>query len=265
MTKRPKMRLVVCAFLPLLVVASCGKGSTGQNSAATGAPPAEGVSEDEAAVWAAPQFTRPIMLHISADAYQESQQLAALNGNDPHETYGAAYETSRFFPCATNSLDAESIIHASIDGLDINQTALANALIRGNLYHFDTYTIQYPNRTTNDYGTSNVFSCVVRVDEARDYLLPADRGQNIHGPVSLLFSRRLFSAWTYRNRYETQVPGRGSVKVFAGTMIYKMDVVIPIGSYNGDGTASVRVTLNPDTGKWEVESFELHDPELVLK
>lgn len=264
MTRPSPIRIAFCVCISLLVLAACGKSNTGQNSPAEGQAASEGSTEDEAVALSAPQFTAPILVRVNADAYQQSQQLEALNGVDPRATNGAAYERTAFAPCGMSIQDAAFTVQADMDG-PARGADLVNALTKSSLYRFSSYNIQYPNRTSNDNGIYNIFICAVRSDEARDYLLPADRGQDIHGPVSLLFSRRLFSAWAYRNRYEAPVSGRGSVKVFAGTMSYKMDVVMPIGSYNGVGTASVRVTLNPDTGKWEVESFELHDPELTLK
>jgi hypothetical protein len=264
MTRPSSIRIAFCACLSLLALTACGKSDTGQNSPAGGRTASEGVAEDEAVALSAPQFTAPILVRVNADAYQQSQQLEALNGVDPRATNGAAYERTAFAPCGASIQDAAFTVQADMDG-PARGADLVNALTRSSLYRFSSYNIQYPNRTSNDNGTYNIFVCAVRADDARDYFLPADRGRDIHGPVSLLFSRRLFLDWTYRNRYEAPVSGRGSLKVFAGTMSYKMDVVMPIGSYNGDGTASVRVTLNPDTGKWEVESYELHDPELTLR
>jgi hypothetical protein len=205
------------------------------------------------------------MVHLSPDAYSQAQQLAALNGTDPRQTYGAAYQTNDYAPCGSSAQDAEfRTIHAGIDLDSYDPPSLTNALVRSGIYRFETYTIQYPNRTTNDNGTENVFVCVIVADAMKQYLLPGDAGRDIHGGITLAFARRSFNAWTYENRYETDIPGRGKVKMFAGTLDYKMAVALPIGSYNGDGVGTVKAMLNPDTGKWEVTSFGLQDPPLTF-
>jgi hypothetical protein len=236
-----------------------GKSEPGQN------PQPAASTDDEAAILASPQLTTPITLHLNQDGYQQAQELAALNGSDPRPTYGAAYEASAHSPCGTNGQDVAARLGANVYGVAIDDPTLSGALMRAQLYQFPTYTIQYPNRTTEDNGTYNVFACAVVADTVRQYLSPNQAGADLHNGIYLNFARRTFTAWTYRNRYETQIPGRGTVKVFAGTLTYRMDVSIPIGSYNGDGSASIKAMLNPDKGTWEISDFELHDPQLMLR
>jgi hypothetical protein len=240
----------------LAVLSGCGKHgsqSSGASSDASG--------EDEATALAAPQFTAPIMLHLTGDAYQQAQQLKALNGVDPRNTNGAAYEKADFFPCSTDQRQVLDNLNPGIS-IPVERVALINALFTRNIYHFETYTIQYPNASSPGYGTSNTFFCAV-MTEGTIQPPPGQPSSWVHQPINVQFGQRVFQAWTYRNRYTTPSPGHGDAQVFAGTFTYAIREDIPLGPFQSFGTGNVKVSLNPDTGRWEIASLVLNDPQLM--
>jgi hypothetical protein len=54
------------------------------------------------------------------------------------------------------------------------------------------------------------------------------------------------------------------VKVFAGTFSYRIDPLVPIVSFSGEGTATVKMFLNPDDGQWTIDKWEEHDPSITI-
>jgi len=246
----------------MLVVAGCGKRSSGGNAGAAGPSGSASSSEDENAVLASPQFTAPIMLHLGADAYEKSRELAALNGADPRSTNGAVYEKTDFSPCSVIKQQIFDYIDPSIDAISYDRASLTNALFVQNIYHFDTYTIRYPNATMPEYGTENTFYCAVRT-EGVIQPPPGQPTLAIHQPINVALGQRVFKAWTYRNEYTTPMPGHGDVQMFSGTFTYAIRLTLPLGNFTSDGTGSAKVALNPDTGRREIVSLALNDPQLI--
>jgi hypothetical protein len=53
------------------------------------------------------------------------------------------------------------------------------------------------------------------------------------------------------------------VNVFAGTFSYRVDPLVPIVSFSGEGTGTVKMFLNFDNGQWTIDSWEEHDPAIA--
>ena len=244
-----------------LVLTGCGKhGSSQQPTAAN--PTAAQNEDDENAVLNAPQFAAPIMLHLTGDGYQAEQQLAALNGVDPRNTYGAAYETTDFSPCLINEHQLFENLNPGLDGVPVDHFVLVKLLVERNVYHIHAYTLQYPNASMPGYGKANTFYCAV-MTEGVIQPPPGQPPSWVHQPINVQFGQRVFQAWTFRNHYTTAIPGHGDVQIFAGTFNYTIRQDIPLGEFRSLGVGNAKAMLNPDTGKWEVVSLGLNDPQLV--
>jgi len=214
------------------------------------------------------------MLHLGTDAYDASQKLEALNGSDPKQTYGAAYETTDYAPCtapgsgqmwtATQPAQVQSLFFPS--GQSAGGIPFADWLVDERIIVLQTYPITFPNSSMPDSagGTSLTYTCAVVGGIVERFRPGADRGTDRHHGLDIPFAARHFLAWTYRNRYTTQIDGKGDVKVFAGTFTYEMRPVLPGVSFQGQGTANVKLMFNPDTGKWDTQSFDLTDPVPVF-
>jgi hypothetical protein len=87
---------------------------------------------------------------------------------------------------------------------------------------------------------------------------------NIHAGGSAFIGARQQLKWTYKNTYETAIPGKGNVKVFAGRFDYQITPLFPGISFPGNGTGSVKAYLDPDNGRWTVTDREKHDPPIVF-
>jgi hypothetical protein len=53
--------------------------------------------------------------------------------------------------------------------------------------------------------------------------------------------------------------------MFAGTFTYKMETHLSNVTFSGAGTATVKIALDPDTGKWVSEAGKLSDPSITLQ
>jgi hypothetical protein len=252
----------IACLSALLLLSACGRSQGPQQSAA----PASGTTapvthDDENAALASSQFAAPIMLVVPADAFPQVQQMAALGGADPKQTNGAAYEKSDFFPC---TVGANPEFIPFFEQIPAQASDVLQWMTAQGLFQVQSYTIQYPNAQMPEYGTANVFNCAVVQDSLGQFLTPGDRANGVHGGVRVPAATRALTNWTYENRYETPMPGKGNVKVFAGRLIYVLQPILPGLGFTGQGSGSVKMIMNPDSGQWEVESFELHDQRLVL-
>lgn len=248
----------IACLLALLLLSGCGR-NTSQSGQASGTDAA--THDDENAALASSQFAAPIILQVPADAFPQVQQITALGGSDPKQTNGAAYERNDFFPCMVGA-DPEFIPY--FEHLPAGAGDVERWMMGQGFFQVQQYTLQYPNAQMPDYGTANVFNCAVVQDSLAQFLAPSDRANGVHGGVRVPAATRALTNWTYENRYETPVSGKGNVKVFAGRLLYAMQPLLPGMSFTGQGSGSVKMVLNPDTGRWEVESFDLQDPRLML-
>jgi len=263
-------RLLLCAIsgLVLLGIGACGKSEpksqpASASQAGTAAPstPAAPPDNNEAVATTNATFTQPIVLSLNTDAYDSANQLQQLNGVDPKDTNGAAYELTGSSGCLANAVPTGGL--SLTLGLD-DATVIA-WLEHEQLLSMSTYTITYSHARFPGYGTSNTFNCLVLSEALRKYLPDDRKGADIHHTVALVFAYRVFDSWTYKNRYGTGDPGQGGEKVFAGTFAYHLQSPLPGVSFTGPGTAEVKTHLNPDTGQWVSDTFELHDPSVIFE
>lgn len=138
-------------------------------------------------------------------------------------------------------------------------------LAKKGILDIQRYPIRHSMPEDRDYGKVSTFICPVVTENLRQYLPPEQRAVDIHGGLDVPLLKRTFVAWTYRNRYETQIPGMGTIKVFAGTFTYSLESIIPGATSTGVGTASVKAVLNPDTGHWQADSYQGQDPPVTLQ
>lgn len=246
--------LVLLAVGLLLYLAFRGdRATTNDQSAATtdSAPPAV----LQQLVFSYPQFTRLIFLHIPPDDFASAQTLAAQNGPLEWWTYlksqvgciQSGYATTAGFSAVP-----------TVDRYNLNGNQLANNLEQSGLRTIQSYTL---NLNPTPWGSiQRSFAC--KVNTAKMATLA--QGQNFHGELAIPIGQRMCQRWTYVNQYQTATPGQGPVKVFAGTFSYAMKPLVDGVQYPGQGTASVKMVLNPDTGQWTLLDFQLQDPPISI-
>src|SRR6185312_10266521 len=164
--------------------------------------------------------------------------------------------------CWTDQQQILQQLNPSIDTITYDRMAVTNALFARNIYHFDTYTIHYPNATMPEYGNENTFYCAV-MTEGAIRPPPGQPSLAIHQAINMPLGQRIFKTWTYSNEYTTPMPGHGDVHVFSGTFTYVIRLTLPLGNFASEGTGTAKVMLNPDTGQREIVSLVLNDPQLV--
>lgn len=221
-------------------------------------------SADETAALLHSKFTNPIVLHIDRDGVVGAQRLGALNGvsnfgpTDLNQVGGL----NDFPPCVEQQGNAGTPgIGANIVGYNFDQRAIANWLSNNRFVELKTYNLHYPKFAGSKAPA--VFVCSILNENVRKYLTSGQSG-NLHNGLEIPIGRRTLAKWTYRNRYETPFPGKGNVKVFAGTLTYKIDPIVPIVSFTGEGTANVKMYLDPDNGRWTIDSWKMQDPDINL-
>ena len=230
-----------------------------------------GPAEDEVAALSAPQFSYPLNLHIGADAFAAGRYAASLNGVEPPASMlpgGAGMMVGiNLTPCHDTQTppDPSTTFQASIENYGINYDSVVAWLVQSGVVERHLYPIQFTQAGDPLNGQRRTFECYVVTEMARRHLPPSMSGADIHAGFDIPLLTRKFVAWTYRNRYETQIPGLGTVKVFAGTFTYTFVSAIPGVSVSGVGTASIRSSLNPDTGKWKSDSYQGQDPSISLR
>lgn len=256
---RRSPRLTHFAYVAVaLLLSGCGQGSS--TSATT---------DDEVAALSAPQFAQPIMLHLSGDTFAQAQAASAMQGNSPIYSADSHVVGINLLPC--HGSDDNHIypttyaFSAFIDSYTFPRDAIEHWLIRKNILQIQRYSIRHSMPADFYYGKITTFECPVLTEGLRQYLPANQNGADIHGGLVIPLLTRKFVAWTYRNRYETQMPNAGTVKVFAGTFTYTLESTIQGATPSGTGTASVKAILNPDTGKWQSDSYQGQDPSLTLQ
>lgn len=265
--------MVVGAIVLIVVVGAVGIGwhSRHARSTASGVttPPtqtSESVptqsNEDEAAALTPSKFTDPVTLSLNIDANDVIPTISALKGVDNRSTNGAVYEKSDFSGCQVDS--SQISVALSISGYNLSPQSITAWMIRQGFLTVMTYPITYPNARYPGLGNANTFLCPVINDTLREHF-PSGIGMvDIHHGIKFRFAHRVFDRWTYENRYDTTVPGKGTVKVFAGTFAYRMESNFPGVSFEGMGSVTVKLYKDPDNGQWTIASYEMREPDIRL-
>lgn len=219
---------------------------------------------DEDAALAHSEFTKPIVLHIDRDGFSEAQRLKSLNGvsNFGPGDLNQAGGLNDFPPCADQvGNDSAPGINAYVVGYNLDPRAIQTWLFDNRFIQLETYDLRYPKFASK---VAAIFRCPILNNNVGKYL-PSDQARNVHNGLDIAIGRRVLTKWTYRNRYDTPAPGKGNVKVFAGTFTYRIDPIVPIVSFSGEGTAKVKMFLDPDTGRWSADNWEKQgDPRITL-
>jgi len=231
---------------------------------------------DEAAALAYSEFTKPKVLHIDRDGFLQARRLEALNGVS---SYNVASDLNPsggpndFRPCFERGPIAPDgdAIDARFVGYSFDPGVIYKWLSSNNFIQFETYNIRYPKteaiNASGSFGkgfkAAAVFVCAILNDNVGKYL-PPNQARDVHNGLDIPIGRRALTKWTFRNRYDTPVPGKGNVKVFAGTFTYRIDPIVPIVAFPGEGTATVKLYLNPDNGRWTIDNWQMQDPGITL-
>jgi hypothetical protein len=221
----------------------------------------------EAFALAQPAFTTPIVLELGPDASSEASEIAALHGiygegplNQAPKNYSLCLLDSKN-PIADLGRAPQFI--ARVKGVDIAQTVLVDWLVRNNVVLFKDFKVR------NSYA-QRTYSCpLLNIDLLKR--LRSETPQMVANlwtnAATIVVGKRVLARWTYRNTYTTPFPGKGDVKVFAGTFTYKIDPINNSSlkvSFPTAGTWKIKMYLDPDNGKWTVIDSKDDSPTINL-
>lgn len=190
--------------------------------ASPSAPPSE-LDQEKQIAQTDPTFTSPFMLWIDHDDYNE------INSSTPPSTP----------PCV---LDPDS--WANIIGFSVNHVAVANWLVANGI-------IEARNTGLVGHFCRIITAKILPYADNPNQAGPgAYHGTGIRAPIII----RACTRWTYAKEYQIDMPGKGQVKVFAGTYNYRLITLVPWITTAGEGTASIKMYLDPDTGHWQAST-----------
>ena len=247
-----------------------------------------------------PQFSQPVVLHVDRDGYAIAEALGSWSGvNGRHYAMPTHIEYD-IYPLCINSLVRDlknslgELTHdARLGSYKFDGSAVApgsplyrtRSAVRGDIgnqqqgsnredptlfywmiNHGVLDTKQFDIAYSDIGGTAQDVSwyCTY-VDDRFARAHSVEGVTDFHNGVDLVAGRRELVGWTYANTYETDFPGKGKVKVFAGTFTYTIKPLMPDLSFKEDGKASIKMFLDPDTGQWTIISFDIGDPSLTLQ
>jgi hypothetical protein len=243
------------ALLCAVLLSSCGQRHSG-NSGGNGSQPDPNAptAAEQSVVFSNAQFIAPVKMHIPADDFASAQVLAAENNG--------TVDWSTFLGSQVGCVQQgyATVIGfrpmPSVDGYALDGHQLEDVLEQAHFRSVQSYSLTL-NGTP--WGSiARTFACTVNTGSTTLFA----PFQAPHGELDVLVGERGCKHWTYVNHYQSPVPGQGNAQVFAGTFAYAMLGLVDGAQFSGDGTASVKMYLNPDNGQWTVLSFELHDPPL---
>jgi hypothetical protein len=254
-------RFAVIAALVVLVVAGCGRSPNGggsySNPTSSNAPatvdPNVPTAAEQHLAFSNSQFTNLVMLHIPADDFASTQMLAQQTGQVEWWTFVRSN-----IGCAQSGYAANLTSHPlpTIDGYGLDGNAVESTLEQAGVRAVQSYTLTLDPTPWGSINRS--FACLINTGTMAQFV----PGQNLHGDLAIPIGQRVCTRWTYANHYQTPVPGQGTVQVFAGTFTYTMKPLVTGVQFPGTGTASVKLSLNPDNGQWTVVDFQLRDPPI---
>lgn len=242
-------RVSVVLFIAA-VLSACGRSHSGSGGAAN---PGEPTTAEQQLIFSYAQFATPVMMHIPPDDFASSQVVAAQQG--PWEWWTFIRSN---ISCVQQGYAVDLTSHPvpTVDGYPLDGNQLEVTLEQADVRAVQSYTITL---NPTPWGSiPRTFQCLINTDK----MAPFAPGQDLHGELNIAIGQRVCSRWTFANRYQTATSGQGNVQVFAGTFAYKMNPLVNGAVFTGEGTASVKMQLNPDNGQWTITDFEQHDPSL---
>jgi hypothetical protein len=248
------VRAIGAALLCALALSSCERHQSGNASSSSEPDPNLPTVAEQTVVFSYPQFTAPIKMHIPADDFASAQTLAAENGG----TVDWSTYLGSNIGCVQQGYATVIGFRPmpSVDGYNIDGHQLEDVLEQSRFRSVQSYSLTLNPTPWGSIARS--FACTVNTGNTTLFA----PFQAPHGELAVLVGERGCKHWTFVNHYQTAVPGQGNAKVFAGTFVYAVKGLVDGAQFSGDGTASVKLYLNPDNGQWTVTNFELHDPPL---
>jgi hypothetical protein len=234
------IRYRVAVLVLSAALAACGRGD---KQGASGSGETE-LDRDKAIALSQPAFSSDFMLHINPDDTDMINEVDTHVSN-PYPTQAAAPT----YPCHADLGANATDFLGSLDG----DNGLLNNVIGTWLQ--ESGWVQTSTHSLSFMGNVGVetrsFVCRQVTREPLRYLQGAPDNMDVHHGLIIPLFRRACTAWTYANTYETDVPGKGKVKVFAGAFNYRLVPLVPGIITQGGGTYLVRMMLDPDTGRWD--------------
>lgn len=220
-------------------------------------------------------FTAPIVLHLNSDGYAQSHVLENLHGVDARRytsltwSGGPDHFSGNFPGCiGTNSMSTPTpkgrqiALGARLNGYTFDGDILFNFLVNNEIIYVNQWTIRYSNLDYPQYGQVITWFCSVvnAAFIAQHFSATTD----VHRGLNIAIGNRQLLKWTYTKTYEAPLPGAGQVTIFAGTFTYTIIPAVPVVEFASNGSGNVKMHLDPDTGNWVVDAFELSDPDARL-
>jgi len=229
------------------------------------------------------KFSSPLVLHFDRDGYDENQILQQQNGVDPshYEQLMAAGNSVRpvygshppYYPGCYEQYEPpgppSNLDFLALDGrIGGYKFQSPNAVLFWALNHdvlaIYASKITYPNLGSNWEGNTKIWYCPVVNDKfAGGRFLPGNPQEPHHG-TDLIVGNRTGVHWTFSNVYDADIPTKGKVKVFSGSFTYTINSTATDISFGSDGSASIKMFLDPDNGKWTIVDFPMHEPSITL-
>lgn len=234
--------------LVLVVLAGCGPSDAELSSQAA-----------EQALQSVRRFSEPVVLKVPADA---AATIAALTAQGAVMDFSVARRINgcneRGYATKGGSLTDLLQRHGySISGYQVNPSVFKQWMTAHNYVQFVTF-----NKTIVNSPWGNIpreYVCLSNGAALAPHL------GNVHSGGKVVLGQRQFAGWTYQQSYKTPYPGKGDVKVFAGTLSFRIEPSLPTVSFSGEGSATIKVHLDPDRGSWVVDEYQqLKAPSLTL-
>ena len=237
-------------------------------TALVGCSPPDKTSDYAKAALAQPMFVRfsdPIELIVPPDAFESARFLSNISGSSNLTNRGVPDLSDcrreiqfavRNLSTAPNSRQILEFLRKNyfVDAVNYRADFVERG-ITGRGADGTVYTMDIPRPETFRCITYN-YKLAAHLKGPSGAAIPI--GALHRGGIARLGARKM-TKWTYQKGYETPIPGKGNVQIFAGTFTYtvvKDTQTFPGLSFNGEGTVAMKMWLNPDNGQWTVEEWK---------
>lgn len=229
-----------------LTLAGCGKGGN-NGSSNTNAPGAT----NQAAQSSVPPDPKAELDQEKTMALDDANFAAPILLRIDHDDTN---DVANFNPANPPACMSDPTGWAGIDGYTFSGTGLSQWLVTVGIIS----VAPFPSDGT---GQSH---CRTITEKVRPYLTANSIPYgDIHKGVNVPILRRQCAYWQYVNSYEADLPGKGKVKMFAGTYEFDLVPLVPWVTTNGFGTAQVKMYLDPDTGRW-VSQTQINNGQVTM-